>query len=115
MAAKAPPRTAPPELTVKPLSELSRKPVPPSLEAALKRNYPLTARAQGKSGEAKVRARVDADGRVGFVKVTLESGSGFGDACRRTLLSSEWSPPLDERGRPVATWITYRCKFRIDD
>lgn len=98
-----------------PLARLSRKPAPPPLAAALERNYPLDARRQGKSGEAKVRARIEPSGRVAAAELSFETSPGFGNACRTTLLASKWSPPLDDAGKPVATWVVYRCKFRAED
>jgi len=97
-----------------PLSQLSRKPSPPPLTAALERNYPAAARGIGQSGDASVRARIEANGELRLANIVVETAAGFGDACRRTLLASKWSAPLDRTGKPVATWITYRCKFRID-
>jgi TonB family protein len=107
-------RTAPPPTTT-PLTELSQKPAPPPLAKALERNYPPEARSQGLAGEAKVRARIDPNGRVGVARVTSESSHGFGAACQTTLLASAWTPPLDREGKPSTTWVTYRCKFRIED
>lgn len=98
-----------------PLSQLSRKPSPPPLTAALERNYPATARSIGQSGDASVRARIEANGELRLANIVVETAAGFGDACRRTLLASKWSAPLDRAGKPVATWITYRCRFRIGD
>ena len=98
-----------------PLAQLSRKPVPPPLAGALERNYPALARKQGQSGDAKVRARVEPTGDVRQVSIASESSQGFGEACRRTLLASKWTAPLSEAGQPVATWISYRCKFRIEN
>ncbi len=106
--------STPPRAPV-PLRELSRKPMPPSLTASLARNYPRGARNIGQSGEASVRALVEASGEIQRAKVTAESSSGFGEACRLSLIGSRWGVPLDRAGRPVATWITYRCKFRVDD
>jgi hypothetical protein len=100
---------------MEPLAHLSRKPVPPALASALERNYPPGARRQGRSGEAKVRALIDALGRVASVAITFESGPEFGIACKNTLLHSQWTPPLGQLGKPTATFITYRCKFRVDD
>jgi TonB family protein len=102
-------------LPVVPLAELSRKPKPPPLQRVLERHYPTRARNQGQGGEAKVRARIEASGKVREVTVTFETGHGFGAACRAALLESQWSAPLDARGKAVATWITYRCKFRVDE
>jgi hypothetical protein len=31
------------------------------------------------------------------------------------VLGSRWSPPLDEKGRPVATHVRYTCRFRVGD
>jgi TonB family protein len=106
-APPAPPRTLP-------LSELSRPPSPPSLSDALERNYPRAARRLGESGDAKVRARVEASGEIRVAVIVSATSPDFGEACRRALIGSRWSAPLDESGRPAATQIYYRCKFRVD-
>lgn len=98
-----------------PLAQLSRKPAPPPLASVLERNYPAAARKQGQSGDAKVRARIEPTGEVRQVSIGFESAPGFGEACRRTLLSSKWTAPLNDAGDPVATWVSYRCKFRIEN
>jgi TonB family protein len=97
-----------------PLAALSEKPRPPPLDRVLERHYPPRARSLGQDGEAKVRARVEASGRVRVANVTFESGRGFGSACRAALLESRWTPPLDGQGKPAATWVSYRCKFRVE-
>jgi protein TonB len=94
-----------------PLAQLSRKPVPPPLAAALERHYPVAARRLGRSGEALVRARIEANGVLSEAQLKSETAPGFGAACRQALLASRWTGPLDRDGRPVATYITYRCKF----
>jgi TonB family protein len=114
-ASVRPAPTAVPALAVEPLAQLSRKPVPPALAAALERNYPSGARRQGKSGEAKVRALIDALGRVASVTIHFESAPEFGAACKKTLLQSQWTAPLGQLGKPTATFVTYRCTFRVDD
>jgi TonB family protein len=111
VSARVSPPSPPPAL---PLSRLSRKPMPPALGAALERNYPREARALGKSGDAKVRARVESTGEIRSATITRASSPDFGEACRRTLLGSRWSTPLDEHGKPAATWIVYQCRFRVD-
>lgn len=108
------PQKAPEPPPAIPLASLSKKPTPPDLGGALKQNYPPDARRQGRAGEAKVQARVEPSGSIGFAKVSFESEDGFGAACRKTLLASKWTAPLDRAGKPVATWVSYRCKFRID-
>jgi TonB family protein len=99
---------------VEPLKDLLKRPVPPDLGDSLRRNYPSLARAQGKSGEAKIRARVDADGRIRVTQLVSESASGFGSSCEKTLKQSRWSAPLHHSGQAVATWISYRCSFKVD-
>lgn len=94
-----------------PLAQLSRKPSPPPLADALERHYPVAARRLGRSGEALVRARIEANGLLSEAQLKSETAQGFGAACRQALLASRWTAPLDRDGRPVATYITYRCKF----
>jgi outer membrane biosynthesis protein TonB len=101
------------EAPVVPLASLSRPPAPPDLNAALERHYPEAARRQGTPGEAVLKARVTPEGRVRDLVLVSESAPGFGDACRATLRESVWSAPLDASGRPVATFVTYTCRFEV--
>lgn len=96
------------------LSDLSRKPKAPALDAALRQNYPPELRRRGTEGQAEVRVVIDARGRVGEISVMSESAVGFADACRKTLLGSRWSEPLDREGQPVSTRLIYRCRFQIE-
>ena len=98
-----------------PLRDLARKPRPPPLDAALRRNYPADHRRRGVEGQAEVRVLITADGRVGQTDVLSESGAGFGRACRDTLLGTRWSQPVSQEGRPVNTLLTYRCRFKVGD
>jgi TonB family protein len=110
VASPEPPRGAP----LAKLSDLSRKPRAPSLDAALRQNYPLELRRRGTEGQAEVRVVIDRRGRVGEIAVVSESAAGFAEACRRTLVGSRWSEPLDGAGQPVSTRLTYRCRFEIE-
>lgn len=101
------------EAPVVAVGDLSARPSPPSLGAALERNYPADARQRGLSGSAKVRARIDPDGVVRRVTLVEESAAGFGGACSRTLNGSRWAPPKDKAGRSVATEIRYTCRFVV--
>lgn len=107
-AAPAPARAS----NVVPLADLSSRPVPPKLDGILERHYPEVARQQGKSGTAIVRARIDADGRVRTANIVSESENGFGRACHATVVGSQWSPPKDQGGKAVATFVSYTCRFR---
>jgi TonB family protein len=105
------PRTEP-ELVA--LRDLSERPVPPSLGAVLRDHYPAEAKARGIGGSASVTAEIGPDGRVRNVTLTAETHPGFGEACRRTLLGSRWSPPRSREGRAVATGIRYTCRFVVE-
>jgi TonB family protein len=96
------------------LSDLSRKPRAPSLDAALRQNYPPDLRRRGTEGQAEVRVVIDGGGRVEEIAVLSESAPGFAEACRKTLLGSRWSEPLDHDGRAVSTRLTYRCRFEVE-
>jgi TonB family protein len=119
-----PPAPAPPRAVTRakpsavpslvPLRNLSARTRPPSLDGALRANYPPAARAQGIGGNATVRARISSVGVAGSVRVVSESFPGFGEACRRTVSGSRWTPPQDATGRAVATEIVYRCRFVVD-
>jgi TonB family protein len=102
------------ESVLLPAADLSRRPVPPRLDTVLKSHYPADARQRGLSGEAVVRARIDADGRVRMASISSESYAGFGEACRKTVVGSTWLPPQDRVGRPVATEVSYTCRFRVE-
>jgi TonB family protein len=112
--APKPVATARPAPPLAKLSDLSRKPRAPSLDAALRDNYPPELRRRGLDGQAEVRVVITPGGRVSEIAVVSESASGFAEACRRTLLGSRWSEPLDRDGRPVSTRLTYRCRFQVE-
>ncbi len=117
LARSEPARAAPAPLEPAPLaklSDLSRKPRPPSLDQALRQNYPAALRRRGTEGQAEVRVVIDARGRVAELTTVSEGVAGFSDACKTTLLGSRWSEPLDRDGRPVSTRLTYRCRFQIE-
>jgi len=100
-----------------PASDLSRRPAPPGsrLIELLRQNYPREARNLGLEGSARVRVRVEADGRVRVLGVVSEDHDGFGQACRATLRQGgRWEPPLDRGGDAVATITTFRCTFTVD-
>ena len=100
--------------TLAKLSDLSRKPRAPALDEALRKNYPAELRRRGTEGQAEVRVVIDPRGHVGEIATVSESAAGFADACKRTLLGSRWSEPLDRDGQPVSTRLTYRCRFQIE-
>jgi hypothetical protein len=95
------------------LADLSQAPRAPVLSDVLERNYPHQARERGVPGRAVMRLRVMPDGHLRDLVVVAESEGGFGEACRRTLRESLWSPPLDRQARPVSTFVSYTCTFEV--
>lgn len=98
-----------------PMRNLSRRPAPPNARLAelLQTNYPRAASRLGLIGVARVRVRVEPDGRVRVLAILSEDEEGFGSACRRTLREGgRWQPPLDAHGNPVATITNFSCTFR---
>jgi len=93
---------------------LGTRPKPPALEASLRQNFPADARRRAIGGSATVLARIERDGVARGVSVVNETFAGFGDACRRTLAGSRWTPPLDATGRAVSTQVRYTCHFKVD-
>ena len=95
------------------LADLSKPPRAPVLSDMLERNYPDEARKRGVPGKAVMRVRVMPDGHLRDLIVVAESEGGFGEACKRTLRDSLWSPPLDLAARPVSTFVSYTCTFEV--
>lgn len=111
------PRT--PEITkdatvLTPVSDLSRKPVPPQLDTALAQFYPPSLRNQGIEGEALIRVVLGKDGKVAKTSALSESHSGFAPACEKALRTSRWEPPIDKSGNPTMTAVKYRCRFKVN-
>jgi periplasmic protein TonB len=107
-----PPRPAGPVVVGS--SDLRRPPEAPPLDDVLARNYPQDERRQGITGTAVIRARILPDGQVQPLRVVSASRPAFADACRRTMVASRWSGPLDRQARPCATDISYTCRFELD-
>ena len=56
------------------------------------------------------------DGSFERIRVRSESieGQGFGQQCVRCLRNRRWaSAPLGRDGGPVATDVSYRCRFNF--
>jgi periplasmic protein TonB len=100
--------------TLTPVSDLSKKPVPPRLDSALVRFYPPGLRNQGIEGEAMIRVVLAKDGKVAQTSAVSESHPGFAPACEKALRTSHWEAPIDKSGNPTMTALKYRCRFRVN-
>lgn len=103
-----------PEGSLTPVSDLSQKPVPPALGAALARHYPSSLRQRGIEGEGLIRVVLAKDGRVSQTQPVSESHPGFATACEKALRGSQWAPPIDKSGNPTRTALKYRCRFKVN-
>ncbi len=104
-------------LRVVPEGDLSRRPKPPDsdvLNAALVRSYPKSARQQGIEGVARIRIRVLPSGKLQPLASLSETYPGFADACKTSLREVSFQPALDRGGQPVATDISYTCRFTVE-
>jgi protein TonB len=100
-----PPKPLPPvrvEAKIDPRSEL-QPPYPPSEERA------------GNEGSVTVRLLVGADGRVKAVEKVRAASDAFWRATERHALRSWRFTPARVDGKPVESWTTITCHFRLTD
>jgi TonB family protein len=97
------------------LSDLSKRPAPPKLDARLQANYPQDQRRMGIEGEALLELILSEQGKVVDAQIRDQTAPPFGAACRKTLMGTSWSQPLDSNGHAVRTRLSYRCSFRVAD
>ena len=69
-------------------------------------------------GDVTVSALISPEGRPSDLRVEAvdPEGRGFGEACSRSVHQGPaWKPKLNRDGRPLASRVTYTCKFRLPD
>ena len=78
--------------------------------------YPDSARANGIEGVVMVRALVDKHGKVVKAEIAEESGKycGFEKAAIEAALKCRYKPGIQNK-KPVATWITYKVNFVLEN
>jgi TonB family protein len=75
--------------------------------------YPPELRAMGLEGEVEARVVVLADGSVGGAQLVSSSDEAFTAAVRKSLKDARFHP-AERAGRPVASWVTLRLRFRLE-
>jgi TonB family protein len=75
--------------------------------------YPAAARRDGIEADVKLRILVSARGEVVRVRLLRPAGAGFDDAARKLVQRFRFRPGQRD-GRPVAVWIPWTYKFRLD-
>jgi len=76
--------------------------------------YPPGLRALGLEGVVEARVAVLADGSVGAAQLVESSHDAFLAATREALHGARFAPARRD-GRPVASWVTLRVRFRLDE
>jgi TonB family protein len=67
----------------------------------------------GLEGEVEARVIVLADGSVGGAQLVSSSNEAFTAAVRESLKEARFHP-AERAGRPVASWVTLRLRFRLE-
>ena len=75
--------------------------------------YPPQLRAMGREGEVEAIVVVLADGSVGGARLVSSSDEAFTAAVRESLRHARFHP-AERGGRPVASWVTLRLRFRLE-
>jgi protein TonB len=110
----APPVSPPPPRALR-ASEVSRPPrllTQPSV-ADMKRLYPETARKDGLEADVSLRILVGTSGEVEEVRLVRGAGSGFDEVAQELVRRFRFEAGTRD-GRPVAVWIPWTYKFRLD-
>jgi protein TonB len=76
--------------------------------------YPAQLRALGVEGDVEARVVVLADGTVGGAKLSRSTDPAFTEAVREALAHARFHPAR-RAGRPVASWVTVKLRFRLDE
>lgn len=101
------------------VTEVERAPqvlAQPSAEA-LRRYYPEEARRQGVEGNVRIELLVGDRGTVERLRIVERGGSGFDEAvlaAADAIRPQFRFRPAERAGRPVAVWIPWTIKFRLD-
>ncbi|MGC3999187.1 MAG: TonB family protein [Anaeromyxobacter sp.] len=75
--------------------------------------YPEQARREGLEGDVRLELLVNAQGSVEQLRIVQRAGHGF-DEVAETLRTTFRFQPAERQGRPVAVWIPWTLKFRLD-
>ena len=79
----------------------------------MRRAYPEEARRNGQEANVYLKILIDVQGRVSKVRVIRSAGAGF-DRAARELVNRFRFRPGEVDGRPVAVWIPWTYKFRLE-
>jgi TonB family protein len=76
--------------------------------------YPPGLRSLGIEGEVEARVAVLPDGSVAAARLVSSTHDAFTEAARAAIAAARFHPALRD-GRPVASWVGVRLRFRLED
>jgi len=91
------------------MPRILRKPTP----AELQKSYPEDARRLGLEGDVRLELLVSEKGRVIETRILKRAGNGFDRAARKLVKLFRFRPAMQGK-KPVAVWIPWTYKFRLD-
>ena len=98
------------------LAEVTSRPrlISQPSSAELRRAYPDAARRKGLEADVVLRVLVGPEGEVRRATVLRGAGEGFDEAAEKLARRLRFRPGR-QGGRPVAVWVTFPFRFRLDD
>jgi protein TonB len=81
--------------------------------AEMRAAYPRKAREDGVEANVVLKILVSAEGQVVRIRVVRGAGDEFDEAARKLVNSFRFRPG-ERGGRPVAVWIPWTYKFRLE-
>ena len=75
--------------------------------------YPMEARRAGLEGNVPMKILVSVKGKVARVRILRRAGNGFDEAARKLARELRFAAGTRD-GKPVAVWIPWTYKFRLN-
>ena len=90
------------------------EPTLPKVQVEVPAVYPVEAREEGRSGSVLLEVAVDADGHVIDAGVLEATAPEFEIPALQAVFGYQFSPALDEEGRPSEAVVQLRIAFSLD-
>ncbi len=102
------------EDAIPPPTEYERVDLPAEMIYSYTPPYPKFARLAGLEGLVWVQAYVDREGNVRVAQVGKSSGSDLLDEAAVAAAYKNKFKPAIRDGEPVAIWVTYQVRFKLE-
>jgi len=116
LVGQAPAQESPPNLedALPVFLEESEVDVPAALRGPLDPIYPDQALYDRVEADVTARVAITADGRLAGLAILKAPDPAFGTAAEQAIRRASFAPARKDRG-PVASTVTLRIRFRLDD